>query len=243
MALGLGFGQLLSQLDFPPANEPAVTGGRRQPDTGPSQETRLQSAALSYASESRQNAGLQFSYRFNEHRQGLLDADQPIRTHAVDLGTRLERRLSPTRRMSFSFGGGATRTWSQPLLGVPQRDFTLPTAFGSARVNIIRQWMSVRRCSKRRFGARRSGTRAFCHARYRASTRRRDRFAIAACRLIGRVQGRHAIDVGFAFDTTNGTVQIQCRLLTIGGPLCRLHPLRTSAAGSPSGADGVAATL
>lgn len=118
------------------------SGGRRRPDTGPRQDTRLQSAALGYVWDPRQNAGFQLSYRFNEHRSDLLNADQPVRTQAVDVGIRLDRRLSPTRRMGFTFGGGAARTWSQAqaLEGIPRREFTLPTAFGSARVNIIRQW-------------------------------------------------------------------------------------------------------
>lgn len=99
-----------------------------------------QSASLLHNWDFRRFAGLQISYRFDEHRQDRLHGARPLRLHSGDVRMRLNRRFSPSRRLAFMFGGGANQAEAVSILGSTPRVFVEPTAFGSARVDLPHQW-------------------------------------------------------------------------------------------------------
>lgn len=103
-------------------------------------DSRQQSASVRHSWDPRRSLGFHFSYRLNEHRQDRLISDRPLRSQGVDASLQLERRLSATRRVGFTLGGGATQSHTPSTLEIAERDFVEPTAFGSARIDLFRSW-------------------------------------------------------------------------------------------------------
>lgn len=112
---------------------------QREPTSGPGFESRAQLASARHTWNARPSAGLQTSYRYNDTRQtdefGLAF---PLRSHAMEGAVNLMRAMSPDRRMTVTFGGGAARTERASAAG--SASFWLPTVFGSARLDVARDW-------------------------------------------------------------------------------------------------------
>jgi hypothetical protein len=104
-------------------------------------DSRTQSGTLGYKHAFGRAAGLRavYQYRdgeFEELRRGFV----PIVTHTADLGFTYQRRLSLTREMSFSAGGGAGHVETTERLGGAPAEYWTPSAFGTARLDVGRSW-------------------------------------------------------------------------------------------------------
>ncbi len=118
------------------------TNSRREPMNGPGEVSRTQLASVRHRWNPRQNGGFLFSYRFNENQQdSLLFSRLPLRTHFADAGFQVERRLSPSRGILFSFTGGTAYTRVHSTGVDAGRDtFVVPTVSGLARFDLARTW-------------------------------------------------------------------------------------------------------
>jgi hypothetical protein len=64
----------------------------------------------------------------------------PFTTHALEGGARYEKRLSPTRRLEFAAGGGATHVESTGAVTGLQFTAWAPSGYASTRADIGRTW-------------------------------------------------------------------------------------------------------
>jgi hypothetical protein len=108
-------------------------------ERGFNNRTHIARAAFSH-SFSRATA-MNASYQYN-HSLSLQDDgfEYPFATHALEGGTRYEKRLSPTRRVEFSAGGGATRIESTGATTGVQFAAWGPSGYANTRADIGRTW-------------------------------------------------------------------------------------------------------
>jgi hypothetical protein len=100
------------------------------------------SASLTYGHEVGRGSGLRFSYRYSQSE--FLDYDgstQGLEDRTADLGFHHERNLSATRRLSFSFGAGASYAQgTRSVTGLPPPERVLPSGYGAMRLDLARTW-------------------------------------------------------------------------------------------------------
>jgi hypothetical protein len=113
---------------------------RRETTQGLSQETRTQYGSVRHQWSPLQSLQLQFGYKYGDFRVDQVLSGAPLHSHTADGSVRLIRRMSPTRNMSFSFGGGVTSAETVSSLQVVSSTSALPTAFGGMQVDLNRTW-------------------------------------------------------------------------------------------------------
>lgn len=113
---------------------------RREILEGPEGSTtnRQTTMSLLHSWDFRQSAGVEFSYRLDQHEQDRLVDARPFQMHVADARVRLARRLAPTRQLAFMFGGGVTHVQT-PLLREGAFGPADPTVFASARLDLLRR--------------------------------------------------------------------------------------------------------
>lgn len=113
----------------------------RRPTEGEGLNSRTYSAVARHAWSLRRSAGLQFSYGFTENQQGdATTSGLPLRTHTLEGGIRLERRVAPERSLVFVATGGSTYAHIERVGGVPAGEYFVPTVSTSARLDVSRTW-------------------------------------------------------------------------------------------------------
>jgi hypothetical protein len=98
-------------------------------------------ASLAYGRRIGRGSGLRASYRYSESE--FLDFSGLVRQLAdqtADLGYHHERNLSATRRLSFSFGAGASYVEGTRSATQERAEQVLPSGYGAARLDVARTW-------------------------------------------------------------------------------------------------------
>ncbi|MCC7124836.1 MAG: hypothetical protein IT178_08300 [Acidobacteria bacterium] len=120
--------------------EISYTGGLRRPARGPGLESLTQAAALRHEWRFRRNSGVQLGYAYTDTRQENEDGPAaPVKAHNFDIGLRLAKPVTAHRGTTFLAGGGAAVLQVSPVDG-PNFQTTLPTGYGSLRVDMARTW-------------------------------------------------------------------------------------------------------
>jgi hypothetical protein len=104
---------------------------------------RAYRAALDYGYSSGGESGMRASYSYSDTRMAISGVSQPMQDHTGTIGYSFERRLSATRRVSFTMGGGASQieTISTVITRLNQRlSYRTPAAYASARLDFARTW-------------------------------------------------------------------------------------------------------
>ena len=113
----------------------------RRPLTGPGLDSTNQGVSVRHNWDFARDRGFEAAYRFSDFQQSdQAGAQAPLRSHAAEGTLRLQRRLSPTRTLAFSFGGGVNRSEAQTTAAMQVEDITLPTVFAGARLDLGRSW-------------------------------------------------------------------------------------------------------
>jgi hypothetical protein len=103
-------------------------------------DSHAQTAWLSYGRGLGRRSTLRLAYGYLD--QDVLDSSGwiPLTTHSLDVGLELERRLSATRRVLVTFGGGATQGRSVERNNRVPFELLVPSAFAAVRVAWARTW-------------------------------------------------------------------------------------------------------
>jgi hypothetical protein len=108
-------------------------------DLGYDSDTRT--ADASYSWNLTRTAAIDTSYRYS--RSSVEDpngAPIPVKDQTIDGGLSYSRRLSPTRQIHFSGGGGATYVQTQEPLSLAPQEYWTPSGHGAVRVDLGRTW-------------------------------------------------------------------------------------------------------
>ena len=98
-------------------------------------------AMLAHTWDFLRTTGIRLSYRYADDEvevQGV--GDRPLKSHAAELGLTWRKAVSPTRSVSFSGGGGATHVRTVVGPEALRLEYTVPSAFGLARLDLGRTW-------------------------------------------------------------------------------------------------------
>ncbi len=108
---------------------------------GGESDNRTHGTALGHTWQFSRSTSLQLGYRFamvRPEQPGGVDLSS--HTNSADIGIEVRRPLSPTRQVTFSFGGGATRGRMTVAAGTEGDEYVAPTGYGAARLDIGRTW-------------------------------------------------------------------------------------------------------
>jgi hypothetical protein len=115
-------------------------GSERHAVQGASQDARFQNASVRHLWSPKESLQLQLGYKYADYRVNEVLSGAPLHSHTADGAVRLIRRISPTRNMSFSFGGGVTSSETVTPLEEVSSTSALPTAFGGMQIDLNRTW-------------------------------------------------------------------------------------------------------
>jgi hypothetical protein len=115
--------------------------GKQRYVDGSGFDSRSQSGTLGYKHAFGRTASVRATYQhtdgeFEEDRRGLV----PVVTRTADLGFIYERRLSPTRAVSLSAGGGPSYVTTVERVGGGPAEYWTPAVSGVARFDLGRSW-------------------------------------------------------------------------------------------------------
>jgi hypothetical protein len=112
----------------------------REPLDGIGFESRSRMASMQESWALNSRVQLLMGYRLNQNRQnGFVTQNGSTITHTTDVGVRLEKRLSATRGLAISGGGGATYA-RVPVAAGPALTVTQPFGTGSVQLSMARGW-------------------------------------------------------------------------------------------------------
>jgi hypothetical protein len=109
------------------------------------------SASIGHESVTSRNTSLLSTYRFTDSTfEGAPGsggapavAGMPLTDHTFEFGGSYTRRLSPTRQLTFSGGGGATYVQTLSTLDRSALDYWTPSGYGSVSMAVGRTWSVV----------------------------------------------------------------------------------------------------
>jgi hypothetical protein len=113
----------------------------RESFNGPSLNSLMKLGTVRHSWDPKRSAGFRFNYSFSDHRQSDVEEGRPLRVQTADVTLRLDRRLSPRRRLGFTIGAGASHTKRLLIETGEERGRFLPTMFGSAHLDLLRSWV------------------------------------------------------------------------------------------------------
>lgn len=116
-------------------------GVQRRPLEGQGLESQSQGGLLRHDWRFSRDFAVQTSYQYDENTQSdPVGGSRPLRSHTANVGLRYARLLSRQRRFSAAAGGGAAQVRAFTSDTDARRDFTVPTAYGLARLDLGRTW-------------------------------------------------------------------------------------------------------
>jgi hypothetical protein len=117
-----------------------VSYDRRQYTSDGAFDTRSSMAGLSYMWHFNRALTLSTSYR--RVHQSVQDSgrDRPLDSNTGDIGLQVQRRISPTRTLMLSAGGGVMQIETLTATGDAPFDYLAPTYHATVRVDLYRTW-------------------------------------------------------------------------------------------------------
>jgi hypothetical protein len=104
-------------------------------------DTVMHGARADYTHSLTRTAGLRANYGFSQTE--MIDAGgnvRPVDNHTIEGGFTYDRRVSPTRQISFAASGGATYVSTIVGFTAIDRQYWMPSGSASARVDLGRAW-------------------------------------------------------------------------------------------------------